>query len=139
MKPRTYIVRDELTKARIVRGIQMADLQDKEGRWLLVTVARKQRRRSLQANALYWAWLKIVSDHTGGDVDDVHLAFRGKFLGYRVIAGQDVPVSTAKQETPAFAEYLSKIEAYCATELGIMLPQPNDPEAWEAFQEAQAA
>lgn len=137
-KSRTIVVRDEVAKQRIIRGIQMADLQDSAGRWLLVTIARKQRRRSLRQNALYWAWMKIVADFTGGDSDEIHLAFRGKFLGYRDVAGQSIPRSTAKTETPEFAEYLNKIEAYCATELGLVLPQPNDPEAWDAFQ-AEAA
>ena len=95
-----------------------------------VTVARHQKRRSLSQNNLYWKWVEIVAEETGNDKEDVHDVFKKKFLTgevREVFDGHQVMRrSTADLNKSAMTEYMDRVSAFCATDLGIILPLPED-------------
>ena len=91
------------------------------------------KRRSLSQNALMWKWINEVADHvqraTGQDSDDVHDFFKRKFLKPKVIeiAGETVQKYSTKNLTvPEMTEYMNHIYAFVTSELGILLPIPEE-------------
>lgn len=87
-------------------------------------------KRSTSQNALYWLWLDIVADETGNSRDELHDVFRTKFLPVAEhevlgVVVRELPTTT-KLSTDQFTTYLNQIEVFCNTELGIVLPHPED-------------
>lgn len=95
-----------------------------------VDITRHAAIRSNPQNNLYWKWVGIVARETGNDSDMVHKVFAGKFLGRDIVEvfGQKVSKvrTTTKLSTEEFSTYLDQIDAFCATELKIILPHPDD-------------
>lgn len=84
---------------------------------------KKQRKiRSLNQNNLYWWWLEIIGQDLGYDPEELHAAFRAKFLTDYTLK-IPLPRSTAKLNKVQFGQYLDKIQRLAA-ELGIALPEP---------------
>ncbi|MBW2675100.1 MAG: recombination protein NinB [Deltaproteobacteria bacterium] len=98
-----------------------------------ITVAEYRKKRSLGQNALMWKWANevadYVSEHTGMDADDVHAFLKGKFLSPRIveIKGEVVEYrTTTKLSTAEMTDYMNKIYAWATTDLGLILPHPDD-------------
>lgn len=93
-----------------------------------VIVRKPQQPRSLKENNYYWGVIiKIISEETGAFPDDVHYELKRMFLKQ---SGDKIPVliSTTDLSTTDFEEFLSKVRIWAASELGIMIPQPNECE-----------
>ena len=123
--PKPHVIRDELMRASVCRLIAGLDLAKP---WA-VTVEPHKERRSLNANALYWKWVGLVAQETGNDPDVVHETFKRKFLVPEEISFMGEKMlyrSTAKLDTRAMSEYMDKVYAFTTTELGILLPVPED-------------
>lgn len=78
-------------------------------------------------------WLNQVADHvsqrTGMDADDIHEFFKRKFLPARIIevAGETVECHTTTKLTALeMAEYMDRIYAWVTSELGVLLPLPQE-------------
>ena len=101
-----------------------------EGKVYDITVTLHRQKRSDPQNNLYWKWVGIVARSTDNDAETVHKVFARMFLGIEVqeCLGEKVAKikSTTKLNTEEFTEYLERIEAFCLTELGIVLPHPED-------------
>lgn len=86
--------------------------------------------RSVQANRLYWAWLRVIAESTGDDENSLHEIFKRMFLPpkFQTYRGKEIklPRSTTELSVKDFSEYLMRIEKE-AGELGITLPQPPAP------------
>jgi hypothetical protein len=104
-----------------------------------VEIKVKREKRSIPQNRLYWLWLTCIMDETGEHKDNLHEYFKQYYLGadekmvfgkYRIFVTQ----TTTGLDTLQFTNYLNRIEQFAATELGIILPHPED-EAWEEFHE----
>lgn len=95
-----------------------------------VEIVRKQPRRSIDQNKLYWLWLNCISKEIGYPPDELHSVFALKYLGasHRVICGETVVAtpSTKRLSTEEFSAYLDQVSAFVAAELGIILPDPQD-------------
>ena len=95
-----------------------------------VEIKRHQKKRSLNQNSLYWKWLGIISNDTGEDADDLHKYFKSKFLQPVLVdvAGDTEKIyrSTTKLSTLDMSEYMDKINSFAVSQLGIILPQPDD-------------
>lgn len=102
----------------------------KDGREYTVTITPKRVRRSIDQNSLYWLWIACLSDETGNDRDDLHEFFKRKFLGVEAhdIFGEVVKRSrsTTTCSTAEFTIYLNKVQAFAASEAGVILPLPED-------------
>lgn len=109
-----------------------------EGKTYNVTIVRHRERRTMDQNRLLWLWVNCISDETGQDKDDLHEYFKQKFLGVdtKTLWGVQVckPVSTASLDTLQFTQYLERIRAFAAAELGIELPDPQD-QYWDQFEQ----
>lgn len=105
-----------------------------DGKEWQVTIERKKKRRTLSQNALMWKWLNEVAQQiqkeTGQDADDVHEFFKARFLPKRIVEiGDETETligSTKKLTTAEMSEYMNRIHAWAASELGIYLPVPED-------------
>jgi len=118
-------ISDELMRQRVIEHIRVLNL---ERPWI-VEVRRPKRKRSLSQNGLYWMWLGVISDETGNDPDVLHEFFKLKYLETIVDTVGNYGFTyrtTTKLEPDKMAAYLNAVEAFAASELGIMLPQPED-------------
>jgi hypothetical protein len=105
----------------------------------IVDIKVKREKRTIPQNRLYWLWLTCLMDETGEHKDNLHEYFKQYYLGtsermvfdkYLIV----VPVSTTTLDTLQFTHYLNRIEQFAASELGIVLPRPED-EVWADFYE----
>lgn len=94
---------------------------------VFVNVGRNRRKsqRSNPQNAYYHGVvLKIISDHTGETVEDLHDHFRVRFLMHGEKFAR--PRSTSGLSVGEFEEYLSKIRMFANLDLGCIIPLPNE-------------
>lgn len=104
-----------------------------------VDISLHREQRSISQNSLYWLWLACICSETGSDKDQVHDELRKMYLPKIEVIGlfgevNEKPVSTSKLTTQQFKEYLDKIQAFAGSELGIILPLPED-KLWSDYYE----
>lgn len=91
-----------------------------------VTIQPMVVNRTTQQNNLYWQWIGIISQHTGNSADMLHLYFKKKFLGVKYVDVLDGCVETICDSHTLsvgdFADYMTQVQVFAATELGIILP-----------------
>ena len=125
-----------------------------EGKPLVVTIKPETKDRTKDQNRLYWLQLHFVEKQTGQDADSLHEIVKGKFVtkilmrdreGFAemveairhlkaigskeyesIAAGVYKLISTTILDTKQFTDYLKLVEAYMLSELGIMVPVPDD-------------
>ena len=87
------------------------------------------KNRTLPQNALMWKWIQIIGDDLGYTSEELHEAFKSKFLGIekrKTIFGKEYETlnSTTELTTKEFSEYMDKIQAFAMMH-DITLPQPD--------------
>lgn len=95
----------------------------------VITIEKKATPRSLNQNALMWMWFQCLEEETGNDKQDLHDWYCCKFLKREVcLNGQPVKVvgRTSALSTEEMTRFLNKVQVHASTELGIMLPLPQD-------------
>ena len=102
-------------------------------------IVGKIRCRTLAQNRLMWMWFTCIEVETGQPREDIHDYYTLKFLPKDITdftTGAMVRVGghTSTLTTETFTDFLNKVQADAATELGITLPQPGDL-SWEEFEE----
>lgn len=110
-----------------------------DGKAYDVTISLKRAKRSLNQNRMYWMWLNCISDDTGGHKDQIHTELKAMFMPKKEVSTIDgelikVPKSTTELNTKEFTDYLTQVQVFAASELGIILPVPED-EVWNIFVE----
>ena len=93
-----------------------------------MTVKKISKTRSLNQNNYYWGVvLKLISDYTGHDPEDLHNHFKYHFL--RKEAGNlTTSHSTTELDKIQFGEYLDKIIRFASVRLGVVIPNPEEVE-----------
>lgn len=94
-----------------------------------ISIKAVKERRSLPQNDLMWLWLTCIEIETGTPRDDVYAYYCKKFLARPVTIGgktEWVVGSSSKLSKDAMTDFLNKIQADAASELGITLPSPED-------------
>lgn len=90
-----------------------------------IDIHRYQPRRTISQNKLYFAVLTAMAEETGSTKEEMHEAMKRKLLPTKILelGDEEIPVtaSTAKMEKRAFSEYVEKVIAFAATELGIQV------------------
>lgn len=79
--------------------------------------------------------IKAFSEHTGYERDEMHELLAMKFLRIEddPITGAPRRKRTPKCDTAEFHEYVERCRRFAATELGIVIPDPNEaPMPWKA-------
>ena len=89
-------------------------------------VVVREKKRSLNQNALYWVYVDYISKHTGYTKDELHYAFKRTFLGEEIkkdIFGKPyiVAKSTTGLKKGEFKEFMDKVQIY-AVQQGVVLP-----------------
>lgn len=124
-----------------VRGWKPIAMRDGE---VLITVERARATRSLAQNAWYWGQiLRLLAEHTGYTVDELHEYCKQRFNAKRmtfcdehgvVTDEETIGLSTTKLNRVTFGEYCERIREWAAADLHVAIPDP-DP-AWRENQEA---
>jgi hypothetical protein len=104
-----------------------------------ITVAAKRATRSALQNAYYFGvCLRLLSEHTGYTVDELHEYCKQRFNAKTVcLVDADgvvkdesrVGMSTAKLNRITFGEYCEAIRIWAAADLDVRIPDPNP--AWK--------
>ena len=100
-----------------------------------ITVKKVQEKRSIAQNDLMWMWLKCIENETGTPKDEIYMYYCKKFLMRTMAIGQKqerIYMTSSKLTSEQMTEFLNKIQADAASELGITLPRPQD-KYFEAF------
>lgn len=106
------------------------DIRRFAGKPVEVTVKEKRNRRSDRANRYYFGVVvKLMAEHCGYEVDEMHeaLAFRFLRLEDDPITGSPRRQRTPKTNTKEFADYVESCIRFGA-ELGVVIPGPNEVE-----------
>lgn len=94
-----------------------------------IEVKKVTEKRTVSQNALMWMWFSCIERETGTPMQDVHDYYCKKFLCRVVHIGErmeKVVGETKRMNTQQMTEFLNKVQADAATELGITLPRPED-------------
>ena len=126
MRANPYIVRDEYMRERVADLIRQLSL-DKA--WQ-VTVEPHRARRSINQNALYHKWCGIIAAHTGHSHDEIHEYLKAEFLPPRTVEiggkQRQVRPSTTTLKIDEMSAYMTQVQAWAGTTLGLILPVPED-------------
>ncbi len=95
-----------------------------------ISITQHRERRSLPQNKLMWLWFWCIAEETGQDKQTIHDYYCSTYLKPELClySGREfyrIP-STSSLTTEAFTLFLNQIKADAATELGIILPEPQD-------------
>lgn len=94
-----------------------------------ITVKRQSEKRSIAQNDLMWMWMKCIENETGTPKDEVYMYYCKKFLMRTVSIGEKMEriyMTSSKLNSEQMTAFLNQIQADAASELGIILPTPND-------------
>ena len=94
-----------------------------------ITIKKASQKRSIPQNDLMWMWLTCIERETGTPKDDVYMYYCKKFLIKTIQIGERqerIYNTSSKLTSEEMTEFLNKIQADAATELGIGLPLPED-------------
>lgn len=100
----------------------------RNGRYI-ISVKRASERRTIAQNDLMWSWFSCIEEETGTAKNDVYMYYCKKFLCKVVSVGEHMEKiyqTSSMLNTIQMADFLKKIQADAAAELGIMLPIPKD-------------
>ncbi len=118
---RTFVCRGQVELQRaadVVRGLA----PDKP--WRIELVPHRNKRSSEQ-NARLWAIYGEIAKGTGHTCDEIHEAMKAKFLPPQWIRVGDEEVkviaSSTKLDVKEFSEFMEQVEAFAASELGVVV------------------
>ena len=126
MRANPYIVRDEYMRERVADLIAKLDLS----RAWQITVEPHRARRSINQHNLYHKWCSVIAADTGNSHDAVHEYLKAEFLPPRTIEMggkfREIRPSTTTLKIDEMTAYMSQVQAWAGTTLGIILPVPDD-------------
>lgn len=92
-----------------------------------VLVRKPKETRTIRQNKYYFAILKLISEHTGEEVEDLHNHFAYKWLSNKGKTGKLMSrKSTASLTKEEFKEYINRIKEWGTRFLRINFPEPED-------------
>lgn len=115
-------------KVELSKSLEFMCSQLRNGRYWL-RIERYVEQRTISQNALMWLWFTCIEREMGTDKQDVHDYYCTLFLRRTArINGVEVEIagSTSKLNTLQMTDFMNKVKADAATELGITLPLPED-------------
>ncbi len=111
----------------------LADLKINPDKPMVMRVEPFVKKRTNSQLALLWVRhtevSKAVADYTGYSPEDVHAILKAKFLKPKILEMGDTIVesySTKGLSVQEMAEFMQRIEAWASSELGLILPHPED-------------
>lgn len=102
-------------------------LNNLNGKRVQLTLEKVKHRRSNNQNAYYFGVvLKLLSEHTGYEPEELHEALKFKFTEKRYHCNLLIPASTKKLDTIDFEKYLDKIRKWAVEEMRVVIPLPGE-------------
>ena len=121
-----FKVTTKADKAKVVAYIEKLP----EGKSYNIAITQKKEVRTLPQNKLYWLWIACISDETGNDKENLHEFFKMKYLDGKFVELFSESFwmngSTKELDTKQFTHYLEAIQVFASSELGVILPNPED-------------
>lgn len=90
---------------------------------------RVNEKRTINQNDLMWMWFRCIENDTGTDKNDIYMYYCKKFLCKVIRVGEKVEKvyeTSSMLNTEQMSDFMKKIQADAASELGITLPIPED-------------
>jgi len=115
-------------KVELSKSLEFMCSQLRNGRYWL-RIERYVEQRTISQNALMWLWFTCIERETGSDKQDVHDHYCRLFLRRTALINgveETVYGGTSKLNTLQMTDFMNKVKADAATELGITLPLPED-------------
>ena len=92
-----------------------------------LTIKRASEKRTVAQNDLMWMWFACIENETGTAKEDVYNHYCRKFLSKPDPMGEGFINDTSSSlNTKQMTDFMMKIQADAASELGITLPVPDD-------------
>jgi hypothetical protein len=94
-----------------------------------IQITRAKSKRSLNQNRLMWMWLRCIAENVGSTPQDIHDVYCEHFLKTPIIVNgkQTFKTRTTRAlKVDEMTEFLRNIQVHAASELGIVLPSPED-------------
>lgn len=121
-----FIIRDKQIRTRAVEAVSKIT----ETPLMCVEIKEYKGKRTALQNAYYWSVMKLLSEHTGYEDDELHALFKDKFLHKEPVRvlGEYVKTdtTTTNMSKKEFSEYMEKIAVFCAMQLDFAVPPPNN-------------
>jgi hypothetical protein len=125
-----FALRTEADRSGMLEHLRTLNL---EREWT-VEIKRKVKKRSLSQNALFHKWVDCIAKEVGYEVwdtdrmkEELKLVCQCPSSTYIGLDGTvRTERSTSKANTADMAEFMTRVERFAASELGIMLPNPED-------------
>ncbi len=96
----------------------------KDGKYL-VEIKKRYKKRTKAQNRWYWEVIKIIGNELGYEKNELHEAFKAKFLDIKMDdRGLMFTTSTTGLTTKQMNEYWEAIARWAAQQ-GIHIPNPN--------------
>lgn len=87
------------------------------------------RARSSQANRyLFGVVYRLIADHLGYSVDEIHDAMKVKFRSREDVSTGLTVVRSTRTGSDDFWAYVDEVRHWSHTFLGLYIPDPNEPE-----------
>lgn len=131
MKRLTFAKKDGVLPG-VIRWVDSTFNELEEGTYT-ISIDKAKKKRSLDQNALFHKWCRVVSKDTGASMKDVKDYFKTRFLiRENPLGGGYIVGSTSDLSMKEFKHFMDEVHAEAASEFGIDLPTPEDEE-WEQF------
>jgi hypothetical protein len=110
--------------------------QFRDGTELEISVTRLRAARSILQNRYYFGVVvRLLSEHTGYSVDEIHDILKAKFLPKELAVTNSngtivdafvIGGSTRQLSTTEFADYCARIQQWAAESVGVVIPDPHE-------------
>ncbi len=87
-----------------------------------------QQRTSRANRYLFGVVYKLIADHLGYSVDEIHEAMKAKFRSREDLTTGLIIVRSTRTGSPEFWEYVDQVRHWSHTFLGLYIPEPNEME-----------
>jgi hypothetical protein len=118
-------------KLRIFEQSRLTNLISTLNNQKVELILRKDnKKRTLNANAYYWGVIiKLLSNYTGYESEEMHEILKYKFLGYEIVDFRGEKIvkinSTKNLDKDKFQEYVQKCVRW-GNSLGVEFPSPDE-------------
>ena len=125
---RLFVLRDETHANSLWQFLKLNwRSMSEQGRPLAVSVSEYKSKRSRDQNSRYWCILQRISENAwiGGrqySAEVWHEQMKRQLIGCEELPnGETIGMSSAALNVSQFADYMTKVEIYAVSELGIEL------------------
>lgn len=117
-------IQTEQDRQKAIEAIQAISL---EKTWLF-SLTKRRKRRTLSQNRLLWLWLTCleVDGETGYAKEELYQYFLNVFPTRRFVMDKEIIITSSVMDTKEKATFLDAIQRFAGTELGVVLPDPED-------------